>query len=109
MKKIIYSIIIVILIAIIATYMSLNYGNKKQAISVLINIDNVNDFNFKAHDSVLVAASFIYDSNNFKDFMQGEHYRDAWSTPIKVPIVFLDTLIFNASVFFILFIYWYIV
>tara|TARA_R110001583_G_scaffold193121_1_gene360795 strand:+ start:1238 stop:2512 length:1275 start_codon:yes stop_codon:yes gene_type:complete len=92
MKKIIYSIIIVILIAIIATYMSLNYGNKKQAISVLINIDNVNDFNFKAHDSVLVAASFIYDSNNFKDFMQGEHYRDAWSTPIKVPIVFLDTL-----------------
>jgi len=92
MKKIIYSVIIILLIVVTAIYISLNYGDKKQAISVLIDIDNVNDFNFKAHDSVLVAASFIYDANSFKNFMQGEHYRDAWSTPIKVPIVFLDTL-----------------
>lgn len=92
MKKIIYSLIIVILLAIIGIYISLNYGAKKQTISVLIDIDNVNDFNFKANDSVLVAASFIYDANSFKNFMQGEHYRDAWSTPIKVPVVFLDTL-----------------
>tara|TARA_R110002049_G_scaffold307171_1_gene506975 strand:- start:679 stop:1953 length:1275 start_codon:yes stop_codon:yes gene_type:complete len=92
MKKIIYAVAIVILIVLIAVYYSLNYGNENGPVSVLINIDNVNDFDFKSHDSVMVAASFLYRSNDFKNFIQGEHYRDAWSEPIKVPIVFLDTL-----------------
>ncbi len=98
MKKIIYIIVIAILVIVIAIYTSLNYGHKKKALSVLVNIDNINDFNFETHDSVLVAASFIYDSNSFKDVMQGEHYRKAWSSPIKVPIVFLDTLYGGAEI-----------
>ncbi|SFZ91841.1 hypothetical protein SAMN05428642_102380 [Flaviramulus basaltis] len=92
MKKVIYFAIILLLAFLIATYISLNNSEKEKALSILINIDNVDSFNFKKHDSVLVAASFLYNSNDFKNIMQGEHYRKAWAAPIKVPIVFLDTL-----------------
>ncbi|ULC58438.1 hypothetical protein MBM09_10945 [Flaviramulus sp. BrNp1-15] len=91
MKKLIYILLSLIVLFLIATYISLNSNNKK-GISVLINIDNADSFDFKKQDSVLVAASLLYEANEFKTLMQGEHYREAWATPIKVPIIFLDTL-----------------
>ncbi|MBR9915128.1 MAG: hypothetical protein GYB32_09940, partial [Algicola sp.] len=42
--------------------------------------------------SVLVAASTLYNADDIKLVVQGEQYRDAWSTPVNVPILFLDTL-----------------
>ena len=48
--------------------------------------------NFKDYDSVLIAASTLYEGDFVKKLIQGEQYREAWSTPIKVPIVYLDTL-----------------
>ncbi len=48
--------------------------------------------NFKAYDSVLIAASTLYQGDFIKELMQGEQYRKAWSTPVKVPILYLDTL-----------------
>ena len=92
MKKLIYILLLIITLFLIFTYISVNYTGNKKAVSVLVNIDNIDTFNFKKHDSVVVAASLLYRANEFKTFMQGEHYREAWSTPIKVPIVFLDTL-----------------
>ena len=92
MKKLIYILLLIITLFLIFIYISVNYTGNKKAVSVLVNIDNIDTFNFKKHDSVVVAASLLYRANEFKTFMQGEHYREAWSTPIKVPIVFLDTL-----------------
>ncbi len=53
----------------------------------------MDSINFKEHDSVLLTASTLYEGNFIKEVMQGEQYRDAWAAPIKVPIVFLDTLL----------------
>ena len=92
MKKLIFILLVSIGLFLALTYISVNSGSDKKGVSVLINIDNINDYDFKKHDSVLVAASLLYKANELKTFMQGEHYREAWSTPIKVPIVFLDTL-----------------
>ena len=92
MKKAVYTILILMTLFLIIVYLSVNSNNNKNEVSVLLNIDNINTFNFKNHDSVLVTASYIYEASKLKTFMQGEHYRKAWATPIKAPIVFLDTL-----------------
>jgi hypothetical protein len=45
-----------------------------------------------------VAASSLYKGNELKNVMQGEQYRKTWSTPIKVPILYLDTLMGNVRI-----------
>ncbi|MEO6346284.1 MAG: hypothetical protein ABIO60_00105 [Aquaticitalea sp.] len=92
MKKVFGIIILILLIFIILMYVSLNSKPKKIETSKLVNIENVNSINFHDHDSILITATTQYQSNELKRVMQGEHYRKAWSAPIKVPIVFLDTL-----------------
>ena len=92
MKKLTYIVVILIILFFVIVYISVNSNTKKNEVSVLVNIDNVDTFNFKNHDSVFVAASYLYQANELKTIMQGEHYRKAWATPIKAPIVFLDTL-----------------
>ena len=44
-----------------------------------------------SHDSVTVAASPRYASTGFKRFFLGDTYRDLWTTPVRVPVVDLDT------------------
>ena len=39
-----------------------------------------------------IAASTLYEGNGVKTIMQGEQYRKAWSTPVKVPILFLNKM-----------------
>ena len=92
MKKIIYIVLAVLILFIVAIYISIDSKNSRKEVSILVNIDNVEAYNFKNYDSVEVAASYLYKANQFKTFMQGEHYRRAWATPIKVPIIYLDTL-----------------
>lgn len=92
MKKAGLIILGIIILFLIIVYISVNTGPEKNEISVLVDIENVNDFDFKTVDSVKVSASYIYNANELKKLMQGEHYRESWSTPIKVPVVFLDTL-----------------
>ncbi|WP_246067718.1 hypothetical protein [Changchengzhania lutea] len=60
--------------------------------SKLVNFENINAIDFKKHDSVLISASTLYLADDIKIMMQGEQYRAAWSAPVKVPILFLDTL-----------------
>ncbi len=92
MKKILGIIALLLFIFIALMYWSLNTTTKKVENSKLVNLSNVNSINFKELDSVLITATNQYNSTELKRIMQGEHYRKAWSTPVKVPIVFLDTL-----------------
>ncbi|HUH29243.1 hypothetical protein [Gelidibacter sp.] len=93
MKKIFITIGAVLVLFIILLYWSLNSTPKSYETSTIVNLDNVNSINFKDYDSLTISASTLYEANDLKKMMQGEHYRDAWATPIKVPVVFLDTLL----------------
>ncbi len=93
MKKIFITIGAVLVLFIILLYWSLNSTPKNYETSTIVNLDNVNTINFKDYDSLTISASTLYEASDFKKMMQGEHYRDAWATPVKVPVVFLDTLL----------------
>lgn len=43
-------------------------------------------------DSVIVKAGQIYAAGKFKRFWLGDHYRDLWTTPVKVPVFNFDTI-----------------
>lgn len=92
MKKIILIIALILVLFIVLVYWSLNTKPDTIETSKLVNIDNIDKTNFKNLDSVYIEATTQYKGNELKRMMQGEHYRKAWSTPIKVPVVFLDTL-----------------
>ncbi|MGJ8592408.1 MAG: hypothetical protein ACSHXF_07665 [Aquaticitalea sp.] len=92
MKKVLGIIALLLLIFIILIYWSLNSKPGSVENSILVNIDNIDTVNFHKYDSILIEATNRYEGNNLKKLMQGEHYRKAWSTPIKVPVIFLDTL-----------------
>ena len=91
-KKVIYFIIVMLIIFIGLLYWSTSSTNQTFKTSQLVNIDNVNTIDFHNLDSVLVAASALYKADEIKKLFQGEQYRAAWSTPIKAPVLFLDTL-----------------
>lgn len=93
MKKILIAIGAVLVLFIILLYWSLNSTSKDYETSTVVNLDNINSIDFRDHDSLLISASTLYEANELKKIMQGEHYREAWVTPVKVPVVFLDTLI----------------
>ena len=92
MKKwlIVISVLICVILGLV--YLSLSTTDKVFQTCEILNVEDVDSIDFTRYDSVLVAASTLYESNFIKDIMQGEQYRKAWATPIKVPIVFLDTL-----------------
>lgn len=93
MKKILITVGAVLVLFIILLYWSLNSTPENYETSKIVTLDNVNSINFKDYDSLIVSASTLYEANDLKKLMQGEHYREAWATPIKVPVVFLDTLL----------------
>ncbi|WOD43002.1 hypothetical protein [Hwangdonia lutea] len=92
MKKFLLLLLLVLLLGIALIYWSVSSTDKEFERGQLINIDNVASVNFKDYDSVLIAASFLYEGESIKKLIQGEQYREAWATPIKAPVVFLDTL-----------------
>lgn len=92
MKKIIGVIVSLFIVFIILVYWSLNTKPDTVETSKLVNFENFDAIDFKEHDSVLITATTQYKSNELKNLMQGEHYRKAWLTPVKVPVVYLDSL-----------------
>ncbi len=80
------------------TYWSLSSTNKTFDTCEIVGLSDVNEIDFKRYDSVLVAASTLYEPNRIKNVMQGEQYRKAWSTPIKVPILYLNNLDGNVKI-----------
>ena len=92
MKKVLWVVGILILLFIGLTYWSLSSTSKTFRTCEIIGMENLDTINFKDYDSVTIAASTLYQGNEIKQIMQGSQYRKAWSTPVKVPILYLDTL-----------------
>lgn len=90
----------VFLVALFAsfTYWSLSSTDKTFDTCEIIGLSDVNEIDFKKYDSVIVTASTLYEANSIKNVMQGEQYRKAWSTPVKVPILYLNDLNGNVNI-----------
>lgn len=92
MKKILAFIGILFVLLIALIYWSVSSTSEQFSTCEIRNIEDLEKTDFHKHDSVLVAVSTLYEAGNIKELVQGENYREAWSTPIQVPVVFLDTL-----------------
>ena len=92
MKKILAAIAVLFILFIGLIYWSVSSTDKEFKTCEIQNYEDLEKVNFREHDSVLLAPSTLYEGDILKEFMQGENYREAWSTPVKVPIAFLDTL-----------------
>jgi len=91
MKKILWLLVILLLLFVGFTYISAYQEDYEN--TIIENIKNIENTNFSQYDSVSAAVTTRYEGNFIKRTMQGENYREAWSTPITVPVVFLDTLL----------------
>lgn len=91
MKKIAWVLIILFLTFLVLVYISVS-GNKDFETAVIVNVEDVEDIDFRDYDSVKVAASTLYKGDYLKETMQGKNYRRAWTTPVTVPVRYLDTL-----------------
>jgi len=98
LKKFFLVLGLLLLVFVGLTYWSLSSTDKTFSTCEIAEISDVSAINFKNFDSVKVAASKLYEANEIKNVMQGEQYREAWSTPIRVPILYLDTLKGNVQI-----------
>ena len=92
MKKAIGILAALLVLFIIVMYWSLNSEPNNVKNSILVNFDTIDTIDFRQHDSIVIEATNQYETSELKVLMQGEHYRNAWSAPIKIPVVYLDTL-----------------
>ncbi len=92
MKKLLWLFFILLIGFIGLIYFSVSSTDKKFETATIRDFEDLENIDFKEHDSVLVAASSLYESDPLKDIMQGKNYREAWAMPVKVPLLFLDTL-----------------
>lgn len=74
-------------------YLSLRSTDDTFRTCEILDVSEIQNHDFRKFDSVLVAANTLYEADWVKEVMQGEQYRDAWAAPVRVPIVFLDTLL----------------
>ena len=93
MKKVIFIVVILLLGFFGLLYWSVSSTDKKFDTCVIEDFEDLEKTNFKDHDSVVIAPSSLYEGDILKEFMQGKNYRKTWATKVKVPIVFLDTLL----------------
>ncbi|WP_229418515.1 hypothetical protein [Flagellimonas chongwuensis] len=93
MKKIVMLAIVLLIGLVGLTYISVNSTSEKFKTCEILDISEVKETDFTQYDSVVVAANTLYEGDWLKKIMQGEQYRDAWSAPIRVPIIYLDTLL----------------
>lgn len=92
LKKLLLGLGVLVLVFLVMTYFSLSSTSKSFKTCEILELPDVDQINFRDYDSVLVAASTLYEGNGVKTIMQGEQYRKAWSTPVKVPILFLNEM-----------------
>ena len=92
MKKLLWLVFILLIGFIGLVYFSVSSTDKEFETVTIQEVDDLESIDFRRHDSVEVAASSLYKANELKDIMQGENYREAWTTQVKVPVLFLDNL-----------------
>lgn len=99
MKKLAIGIFVLLISLLGVTYISVAYtGSKAKTVCEVNGYEDLDAIDFSKHDSLDIAASTYYEANTLKKIMQGEHYRDAWATSVRVPIVYLDTLLGGLTV-----------
>ncbi|MET7028636.1 hypothetical protein [Sediminicola luteus] len=81
-----------LLVFIALVYLSVSETKESFRTSEVLDIDDLDKIKFGDFDSVTVAANILYKASPLKKIMQGEQFREAWATPVTVPIAFLDTL-----------------
>ncbi|GGW85446.1 hypothetical protein [Salegentibacter mishustinae] len=92
MKKLLWLVFILLIGFIGLIYFSVSSTDKEFETVTIQEVDDLESIDFRRHDSVEVAASSLYKANELKDIMQGDNYREAWTSPVKVPVLFLDSL-----------------
>ena len=92
MKKIILAIFSVVTVLIILIYISVSSTSETFETCEIVGKEDAESIDFTKFKKVKVSASSLYNSNFIKNLLQGENYREAWSTPVTVPIVYLDTM-----------------
>ncbi|MDX1328111.1 MAG: hypothetical protein R3299_10455, partial [Arenibacter sp.] len=85
MKKILLFFALIVLVFIGLVYLSVSSTKKAFSTCEILSPTNLDSIDFRKHDSVLVAASLLYEGNQLKKIIQGDQYREAWATPVKVP------------------------
>ncbi|QLE01531.1 hypothetical protein HX109_08120 [Galbibacter sp. BG1] len=91
-KRIILILTGLLLLSLLVIYISAWETEEKFSTCKITGLSNLDTVNFRNHKEVELAASTLYRGSDLKKLIQGNQYRDAWATPIKVPILFLDTL-----------------
>ncbi|MCH4823625.1 hypothetical protein ML462_10630 [Gramella lutea] len=92
MKKFLALVAILFIVFLALTYWSTSSTSKEFQTCEIKEFNDLSKVDFRNHDSVLIAPGTLYEGSFLKEFMQGKNYRKAWSTPVRVPIAFLDTL-----------------
>lgn len=92
MKKILWVVAILITLFLVLVYISVSGNKADYETAIITDMEDVDKIDFRKHDSITVAATTLYKGNLLKLAMQGTNYREAWATPVTVPVVFLDTL-----------------
>ena len=92
MKKTLLILFSIIGILVLVIYLSIWSTPNDVESQIIVNAENIHTINFKNRDSVIIAVTTMYEGNVLKKMVQGEQYRQEWSVPVKVPVVFLDTL-----------------
>lgn len=92
MRKYLIGFLIVLGLFLVLVYWSLGETEDEFRTCQVLGMGDVESLDFREFDSVTLAANTLYEASWVKEFMQGEQYREAWSTPVTVPIAYLDTL-----------------
>ena len=98
MKKVLLTLLFILIVFMVLLYWSLSSTDKEFEKSVMVNYENVDTIDFRKLDSIVVRASDLYKADEIKKFMQGRQYRDAWEAEIKVPVVYLDSLLGGVTI-----------
>ena len=92
MKIFLRILLLLFLLFIAMVYISVSGTEKEFGKATVVNTAPKEAIDFSDLDSVTVKANTLYDANAVKWLMQGENYRQTWQTPIRVPVVWLDSL-----------------
>jgi hypothetical protein len=92
MKKFIVIFLSIAVVVVLIIYLSIWSTPTEVDSQIIVDAENIHTLDFKKQDSVNIAVTTMYTGTVLKEMVQGEQYRAEWSIPVKVPVVFLDTL-----------------
>lgn len=92
MKKFIVIFLCIAVVVVLIIYLSIWSTPTEVDSQIIVDAENIHTLDFKKQDSVNIAVTTMYTGTVLKEMVQGEQYRAEWSVPVKVPVVFLDTL-----------------